>query len=133
AARSSAPSCNRAFIAPRNLKAPTRWKFSHLSRTVPPVRASSVRDRSTGVSWTQGRRRSAARPTSSPPMAGGGGSISMATGVLLGSRIQVGTTYVDSVRVLLAVAVKGRACGRWRDLANRTGLDLGLDLGDGLL
>ena len=32
------PSCKRAFIAPRNLNAPTFWKFSHLKQTEPPHR-----------------------------------------------------------------------------------------------
>ena len=64
-------SCSIAFIAPRNLNAPTLWKFSHLRTTDPPERVK-VRDVSTGVAWTHGLSRSAAWRTSSTPIAGGG-------------------------------------------------------------
>src|SRR5690242_15700610 len=40
---------DRWWYAPRNLKAPMRWRFSHLSATWAPARSSSVRERTTGV------------------------------------------------------------------------------------
>src|SRR5207247_10030771 len=45
----SAESLERALYAPRNLKAPARWRFSHLKKTSAPVRAFTVRDVATGV------------------------------------------------------------------------------------
>jgi hypothetical protein len=40
-----------ALKAPRNLKAPMRWKFSHLKKNWAPQRSSAVLERSTGVRW----------------------------------------------------------------------------------
>ena len=40
-----------ALKAPRNLKAPMRWKFSALKKIRAPVRSSAVREVSTGVRW----------------------------------------------------------------------------------
>src|SRR5690606_9507757 len=53
-----------ALYAPRNLKAPTRWKFSHFRKIWQPARASSVRDVCMGVRWAMPRSRSAAAATS---------------------------------------------------------------------
>src|SRR5262245_23871276 len=41
--------CEMALNAPRNLKAPMRWKFSHLKKRRAPVIASAVEEVSTGV------------------------------------------------------------------------------------
>src|SRR5919199_4089844 len=65
----SGASAVTALYAPRNLKAPTRWRFSALRKTRPPQRSSSVRAVITGVRWATPRRRSAAARTSSIPMA----------------------------------------------------------------
>ena len=40
-ARSASGMREIALYAPRNLKAPTRWKLSHLTKTDAPSRASS--------------------------------------------------------------------------------------------
>jgi len=37
------------LVAPRNLKLPVRWRFSHLKRAGAPVMSSSVREVMTGV------------------------------------------------------------------------------------
>src|SRR5262245_31173775 len=49
--RSSGLSFESALKAPRNLKAPARWKFSHLKNTDPPVFRSMVVEVRTGVRW----------------------------------------------------------------------------------
>ena len=54
-----------ALNAPRNLKAPMRWKFSHLKKSRAPVSSSAVRELSTGVRCAAGAMRSAAATTSS--------------------------------------------------------------------
>ena len=64
--RSSSPSDERKLKAPRNLKAPPRWKLSHFRCTAPPARSSSVREVITGVRCaTPSSRRAAARTWSS--------------------------------------------------------------------
>ena len=45
----SGRSAATALNAPRNLKAPARWRFSALSASGAPIRASSVRERNSGV------------------------------------------------------------------------------------
>ena len=50
--RSSGVSSVSRENAPRALKAPTRWKISHLKKTGPLRRSSSVREVKTGVRWT---------------------------------------------------------------------------------
>src|SRR3954470_3103185 len=64
----SGASAVTALYAPRNLNAPTRWRFSALRNTCPPQRSSSVRAVSTGVRCATPRRRSAAARTSSMPI-----------------------------------------------------------------
>jgi hypothetical protein len=48
-ARAAESRRDSALKAPRNLNAPTRWKFSHLKNTVAPNASSTVRDVNTGV------------------------------------------------------------------------------------
>ena len=55
---------NTALAAPRNLKAPTFWKFSHLKNSSAPVRPFRAAQVNTGVRWAYGRMRSAARSMS---------------------------------------------------------------------
>src|SRR5438876_8057470 len=57
---SSAVRQNTAFAAPRALKAPIFWKFSHLKKSCAPVSASSVLEVSTGVRSTCSRIRACA-------------------------------------------------------------------------
>jgi hypothetical protein len=54
-----------ALQAPRNLKAPARWRFSAFSTSDAPARASSVRERSSGVRCATPSMRAAAAWTSS--------------------------------------------------------------------
>src|SRR5664280_1168015 len=61
---SSSLSESTALAAPRNLNAPTRWKFSHLKNSAAPVIASRLAQVSTGVRWAYGRIRSVAALTS---------------------------------------------------------------------
>ena len=56
---------DRALNAPRNLKAPMRWKFSHLKNRLAPDASSAVREVSTGVRCAAGAIRAAAAATSS--------------------------------------------------------------------
>ena len=49
-----------ALQAPRNLKAPARWKFSHLKNSCALVRALAVREVSTGVRCAMPAMRAAA-------------------------------------------------------------------------
>jgi len=58
---SASDSENTALAAPRNLKAPTFWKFSHLKNSSAPTRAERLAQVRTGVRWAKGRMRSAAR------------------------------------------------------------------------
>src|SRR5687767_7524703 len=53
-----------ALKAPRNLKAPPRWRFSALKNSSPPTRASAVREVRTGVRWATPASRAAASRTS---------------------------------------------------------------------
>src|SRR5262249_16247008 len=53
-----------ALHAPRNLKAPTFWKFSDLQNSVAPTRSFKLVHVSTGVRWTYGLMRAAAACTS---------------------------------------------------------------------
>src|SRR5215510_4854895 len=53
-----------ALHAPRNLKAPTFWKFSHLQNSAAPTRSFKLVHVSTGVQWTYGLIRVAAACTS---------------------------------------------------------------------
>jgi hypothetical protein len=53
-----------ALRAPRNLKAPILWKFSHLKCTLAPVSESMVLEVSTGVRFAKGLMRSCAAATS---------------------------------------------------------------------
>ena len=53
-----------ALHAPRNLNAPTRWKFSHLKKSFTPDSASREEAVRTGVRRANGRMRSAALRTS---------------------------------------------------------------------
>ena len=61
---SSSASDSTALQAPRNLKAPTFWKFSHLKKSRAPAMPSRVPQVSTGVRRAWGRIRSAAARTS---------------------------------------------------------------------
>jgi hypothetical protein len=63
-ARAAGFSRDKALKAPRNLKAPMRWKFSHLKNTVAPMLSFTVREVSTGVRWAWPSRRLAAASTS---------------------------------------------------------------------
>src|SRR5215207_5865005 len=63
-ARSAGVRRVRRENAPRALKAPTRWKTSHLKKTRQPSRASSCREVKTGVRWTWLAIRSRAARTS---------------------------------------------------------------------
>ncbi|MNT72074.1 hypothetical protein D3C72_2106390 [compost metagenome] len=54
-----------ALYPPRNLKAPMRWKFSHLKKIDAPLMASAVAEVKTGVRCALPARRSLARTTSS--------------------------------------------------------------------
>src|SRR5579864_5008805 len=56
------------FEAPRILKAPPRWKFSHLKNACTPASESKVRELKTGVLCAIGRMRSAAARMSSIDM-----------------------------------------------------------------
>jgi hypothetical protein len=40
-----------AFVAPRTLKAPAFWKFSHLKNSSAPVSSFMKREVRTGVRW----------------------------------------------------------------------------------
>src|SRR4051812_11678805 len=64
--RSSSPCESDEIVAyaPRNLKAPTRWRFSGLSATVAPASASSVREKTSGVRCATPWIRAAAASTS---------------------------------------------------------------------
>src|ERR1700692_119928 len=62
--RAEASSLANALNAPRNLKAPMRWKFSHLKNTFAPVASSTVREVKTGVIWATPRSLPAAASTS---------------------------------------------------------------------
>src|SRR6185436_13924941 len=53
----SGASAVTALYAPRNLKAPMRWKFSALRNTSPPQRSSSAPHVRTGVRCATPRRR----------------------------------------------------------------------------
>src|SRR5690349_10537024 len=53
------------LYAPRNLKAPPRWKLSHLRKTSRPASSFSVREVITGVTFATPRSRSRAASTSS--------------------------------------------------------------------
>src|SRR5207249_11038362 len=54
--------------APRNLRAPPRWKLSAFTKTRPPMSSSRVRDVNTGVRLATPARRASAASTSSNPM-----------------------------------------------------------------
>ena len=62
------------FIAPRNLKEPVRWRFSHFSSTGEPVRSPRSVLGTTGVSRTRPAMRSRAARMSSIVTAGAGAS-----------------------------------------------------------
>src|SRR5437764_15293064 len=63
--RSASSSSDEILLyAPRNLKAPPRWKHSAFTWTCAPVRASRVREVTTGVRWATPASRCAARSTS---------------------------------------------------------------------
>ena len=65
---STFPRSVSAFIllyAPRNLKAPPRWRFSALKKTCAPACSSNCRERSTGVRWATPFRRAPAFSMSS--------------------------------------------------------------------
>ena len=64
-ASSTLLSCNKVFVAPRNLNEPVRWKFSHLKNNSAPANALRLRLVSTGVRWIRERMRSWAFRTSS--------------------------------------------------------------------
>ncbi len=49
ALRCRSSNCEMALKAPRNLKAPMRWKFSHLKNNSALSCRSAVAERSTGV------------------------------------------------------------------------------------
>jgi hypothetical protein len=65
ARRCSGVKRDSALNAPRNLKAPMRWKFSHLKKTEAPSASSTVREVRTGVRRACPCRRSEAAATSS--------------------------------------------------------------------
>ena len=62
------------LYAPRNLKAPPRWKHSALTWTRAPTRSSSVRDVTTGVRCAIPASRFAAASTSASSIIGKGSS-----------------------------------------------------------
>src|SRR3954454_11690185 len=64
-ARSSSVRCDIRVYAPRTLKEPVRWRFSHLRSTWLPVSAESQRDSSIGVRTATPWISSAARSMSS--------------------------------------------------------------------
>src|SRR5687767_2708447 len=64
AVASAADKDHTALQAPRNLKAPTRWKFSALKHSCAPASASSEAERNTGVTCAYGAMRAAAASTS---------------------------------------------------------------------
>ena len=63
-ARAVASRLDNALKAPRNLKAPMRWKFSHFKNTAAPQAASRVCEVNTGVRCAWPLRRRAAASTS---------------------------------------------------------------------
>ena len=65
AARCAASRVEISEYAPRNLKAPPRWKHSALRCTSAPTSPSRVRERSTGVRCATPSSRAAASRTSS--------------------------------------------------------------------
>src|SRR5687767_10742663 len=65
ARRWSGSNWESALKAPRNLNAPTRWKFSHLKNTSAPTRWSAACERNTGVRWACPAMRSDAATMSS--------------------------------------------------------------------
>src|SRR5438045_317077 len=65
----SRPRESTRFAAPLILKAPPRWRFSHLKKTRAPASASKPADVNTGVRRASGRIRSAAASTSSEEIA----------------------------------------------------------------
>ncbi len=60
-AASAADNENTALVAPRALNAPTFCRFSHLKYSTAPAASSSDAECMTGVRWTQGAIRAAAR------------------------------------------------------------------------
>src|ERR1700730_15972437 len=62
--RAAISSLANALNAPRNLKAPMRWKFSHLKNTLAPIASSTVCEVMTGVTWAAPRSLPAAASTS---------------------------------------------------------------------
>ena len=64
-AASSSVRQKTALVAPRILKAPTFWRFSHLKRSSAPHMASRALQAMTGVRWTRPRIRFRAAATSS--------------------------------------------------------------------
>src|SRR3954451_8592376 len=135
--RSALGSEATALYAPRNLKAPTRCRFSGLRPTVAPVRSSRVREVIRGVRCAVPSRRAAARLTSSrsitprrPPASrrgrdvlGGGDQV--ADGRLVPPPEQldrVGIAVHDALEELLAVLVGGqRALRPAADLVQQHG------------